>query len=60
MPWPELFEALDQIGYGGALSVEFEAYRYYDQVLRNDPEAAASLARGQVAALLADRVEASA
>jgi sugar phosphate isomerase/epimerase len=60
VPWPELLEALDEVGYEGPLSVEFEAYRYYHQVLRADPEAAASLARSQVSALLADRVETSA
>jgi sugar phosphate isomerase/epimerase len=55
VPWPETFAALDRVGYEGALSVEFEAYRYYEQVLGNDPEAAARLARGQVAALLGER-----
>ncbi len=54
VPWPEVFGALDQIGYEGALSVEFEAYRYYEQVLGNDPVAAAKLAREQVTALLGD------
>lgn len=51
VPWPETFAALDEIGYTGVLSVEFEAYRYYEQVLGSDPVAAASLARQQVAAL---------
>lgn len=54
VPWPETFAALDGIGYEGPLSVEFEAYRYYEQVLGNDPAAAAALARGQVAALLGE------
>jgi len=36
------------------MSVEFEAYRYYEQVLGGDPIAAARLARGQVAALLGE------
>ena len=52
VPWPGVFEALGRIGYSGALSVEFEAYRYYEQVLGEDPEAAARLSRSQVAALI--------
>lgn len=52
VPWPEVFSALDEAAYEGPLSVEFEAHRYYEQVLGSDPEAAARLARGQVAALL--------
>jgi sugar phosphate isomerase/epimerase len=55
VPWPEVFGALDRVGYEGALSVEFEAHRYYQQVLGEDPEAAARLCRGQVAALLGER-----
>ena len=54
VPWPETFAALDRVGYEGPLSVEFEAYRYYEQVLGSDPGAAARLARGQVAALLGE------
>ena len=54
VPWPETFAALDRVGYEGALSVEFEAYRYYEQVLNSDPAAAARLAREQVAALLGE------
>jgi sugar phosphate isomerase/epimerase len=54
VPWPETLAALDRIGYNGPLSVEFEAYGYYEQVLGSDPVAAARLARGQVAALLGE------
>lgn len=54
VPWPETFAALDRVGYEGPLSVEFEAYAYYEQVLGSDPAAAARLARGQVAALLGE------
>lgn len=54
VPWPETFAALERIGYQGPMSVEFEAYRYYEQVLASDPVAAARLARGQVAALLGE------
>lgn len=59
VPWPELFDALDEVGFAGAMSVEFEAYRYYEQILGGDPGRAAALAREQVAALLAGRSGAS-
>jgi sugar phosphate isomerase/epimerase len=39
--WSAFFSALSEVGYAGALSVEFESYRYYDQVLHGDPELAA-------------------
>lgn len=52
VPWPETFAALERIGYEGALSVEFEAYRYYEQVLQGDPATAARLSREQVGALI--------
>lgn len=55
VPWPELLTALDDAGYAGALSVEFEAYRYYDQILGSDPVAAARLAAGQARALIGGR-----
>jgi sugar phosphate isomerase/epimerase len=51
VPWGALFEALDGAGYEGPMCVEFEAFRYYEQVLGGDPEAAASLAFEQVVAL---------
>lgn len=51
VPWAELLGALDEASYRGAVSVEFEAYRYYEQVLHGDPAAAARLAATQVAAL---------
>ena len=52
VPWPEFFCALDDVGYVGPLTVEFEAYLYYERVLAGNPEAAARLAAAQVAALL--------
>lgn len=52
VPWNETFAALEEIGYRGALSVEFEAYTYLEQVLGSDPERAARLSREQVAALI--------
>jgi sugar phosphate isomerase/epimerase len=50
--WPEFFAALDAVGYSGALSIEFEAYSYYKQVLGSDPSAAAVLAAEQARALI--------
>ncbi len=55
VPWTDLFDALDDSGFAGAMSVEFEAYRYYEQILGRDPGRAARLAREQVESLLADR-----
>jgi len=52
VPWNETFAALEEIGYHGALSVEFEAYTYLEQVLGSDPEKAARLSREQAAALI--------
>ena len=52
VPWPEFSRALDDVGYVGPLTVEFEAYLYYERALAGNPEAAARLAAAQVAALL--------
>jgi len=41
--WKAFFTALDQVGYRGFMTVEFEAFDYYKNVLRNDPAAAAKL-----------------
>jgi sugar phosphate isomerase/epimerase len=49
--WGAFFRALEAVGYRGALSVEFESYRYYDQVLGGDPEAAARLGIETLAAV---------
>lgn len=51
VPWGELAQALDDAGYRGPLSVEFEAYGYYEKVLHGDPLAAARLALQQAQAL---------
>lgn len=58
VPWAEVFGALDEIGYEGAMSVEFEAFTYLEQVLGEDPEAAARLSLEQVRALAGDRMAA--
>jgi len=43
VPWAEFFAAVDEVGYEGYLSVEFESWDYYRQVLGNDPVEAARL-----------------
>jgi sugar phosphate isomerase/epimerase len=50
--WPELFDALDAIGYTGAMSVENESYRLLEGPLRGDVARGAELAREFVAGLL--------
>jgi sugar phosphate isomerase/epimerase len=50
--WPRFFGALDQIGYDGFCSVEFESFDYYRQVLGGDPEAAARISMEQLRALM--------
>ena len=54
VPWPELFDALDAIGYTGAMSVENESYRLLRGPLRGDLARGAALARELVAGLLAE------
>ncbi len=43
VPWADFFAALDDIGYEGYLTVEFESWDYYRQVLGSDPVEAARL-----------------
>ncbi len=50
--WPAFFGALDEIGYAGFCSVEFESFAYYQRILRSDPEAAARISMEQVRSLL--------
>ncbi|MFQ5517541.1 MAG: sugar phosphate isomerase/epimerase family protein [Acidimicrobiia bacterium] len=54
VPWAELFSALDEVGYGGPVSVEFEAYRYLDLILGGDPVEAAQLGLHQARALIGE------
>lgn len=42
--WRSMIGALEEIGYAGFYTVEFEAFPYYRQVLRNDPAEAARCA----------------
>lgn len=46
--WHGALTALREIGYTGCLSVEFEAYSYYTQVLDSDPVEAARLSMQQI------------
>ncbi len=55
VPWDELFDALDAIGYTGVMSVENEAHRLLQGPLRGDVARAAGLARELVAGLLDGR-----
>ncbi len=41
--WSSFFQALDDIGYEGALSCEFESFKYMDEVLNNKPQEAAKI-----------------
>jgi sugar phosphate isomerase/epimerase len=52
VPWPALFDALDAIGYTGAMSVENEAHRLLQGPLCGDLVRGATLARELVAGLL--------
>jgi sugar phosphate isomerase/epimerase len=52
VPWPALFDALDAIGYTGAMSVENEAHQLLAGPLRGDLARGAALARELVAGLL--------
>jgi sugar phosphate isomerase/epimerase len=52
VPWPELFDALDAIGYTGAMSVQNDARRLLRGPLRGDLPRCAALARELVAGLL--------
>ncbi len=51
VPWGACFEALDEIGYRGYLTVEFESFGYYERILGSDPMAAARLSLEQIGQL---------
>jgi len=50
--WSAFFNALDEIGYKGFLSVEFESFKYYRVILEGDPVRAAELSMEQLKKLL--------
>ncbi len=49
--WTAFFAALDDIGYTGYCSVEFESFTYYQRVLGGDVKRAAALSMEQIRAL---------
>jgi sugar phosphate isomerase/epimerase len=49
--WVAFFKALDDINYQGALSVEYEQFKYAGQVRKNDPEYFAKTTYEDVTAL---------
>ena len=50
--WLDFFTALNEIGYMGYCCVEFESFSYYEQILDNDPEAAARISMEQIGKLI--------
>ena len=52
VPWEDLFTTLDEIGYAGFMSVEFESFTYYRTVMESDVEAAARLSMEQLRKLI--------
>jgi len=46
--WKAFFKALDEIEYKGFLSVEFESFKYYRNVLNSDPLRAARISMEQI------------
>ena len=50
--WQSFFQSLDEIGYEGFASVEFESFTYGRQILRSDPVKTAALSMEQVEQLL--------
>lgn len=52
--WKAFFKALDDVGYEGYASVEFESFTYGRQILNNDPVKTAALSMEQVERLIAE------
>ena len=53
--WRVFFAALQETGYDGFMSVEFESFHYYDTVLGANPESAAVISMEQIRRLSAPR-----
>lgn len=52
VPWSDFFGSLEEIGYPGFLSVEFESFGYYAHILGSDPLEAARISMFQIERLL--------
>ena len=52
VPWDGFLTAIDDIGYRGYCSVEFESFKYHDLILQGDTEEAARLSIAQVRQLV--------
>jgi len=52
--WPAFLAALDDVGYDGFLTVEFESFTYYRTVLEGDPSRAAAISMDQIRVLMRD------
>lgn len=50
--WTVFFRTLEEVGFTGSMSVEFESFRYYETVLGSDPEEAARLSMHQLKRLI--------
>ena len=51
--WTSFFSALEEVGYDGYLSVEFESFKYYQQILDNDIKKVAVLSWDNTKKLMA-------
>jgi sugar phosphate isomerase/epimerase len=49
--WRAFFQALDDVGYSGYCSVEFESFTYYERVLKGDVRRAAQISMEQIRAI---------
>jgi sugar phosphate isomerase/epimerase len=50
--WNAVFDALEEVEYGGYYTVEYEAFHYYRKILKEDPVKAAEVSYRQIMALL--------
>ncbi len=54
--WHAFSQALDQVGYQGTLSVEFEAFGYFEKVMESNPLKAAALSMEQIVHLFPQQI----